>query len=130
MRIVSNGKPQRIMKFPWEEHKLCKCSCKSASHRVIGKLQDSQEHKQHLRMLKQRLELSVKAITRLHNSQTCFYPEKLLKPFTAASGYSLHASSEKHITYVEISNIESKLCFFLLQHLHEDNLPFLFAFDY
>lgn len=104
MRIVCNGKPQRIMKFPWEEHKLCKCSCKSASHRVIGKLQDSQEHKQHLRMLKPRLkrasELSVKAITRLCNSQTCFYPEKLLKPFAAASGYILHSSSEKHIFYL------------------------------
>lgn len=103
MCTVSNGKPQRIMKFPREEHKLCKCACESASHRVIGKLQDSQEHKQHLRMLNLRhitaRELSVKAITRLCNSQTCFCPEKLLKPFAAASGYILHRSSEKLIFY-------------------------------
>lgn len=71
---------------------------KSASHRVIGKLQDSQEHKQHLRMLKPRLkrasELSVKAITRLCNGQTCFYPEN------SSSSFWLHTSRffrETHI---------------------------------
>lgn len=63
-------------------------------------------------MLKPRLksasELSVKAFTRLCNSQTCFYPEELLKLFAAASGYILQGASEKHILLMK-SKIESKL---------------------
>lgn len=90
---MHSGKPQKIMTFPREERKYCKCACKSASQRVIGKLQDSQKAKTTpthvITELKTALELSVKAImldyvTVKHVSVL----KKLLQSFTAASDYS------------------------------------------
>lgn len=130
MCIVSSGKPQRIMKFPWKERKLCERACKSASHRVTGKLQDSQTHKQHLRMLNPRLktasESSVKAITRLCNSQTCFCPWETFEGI--CNSLWLRCSRFFRNTLILLMWRYLALKANYATYLHGDDLAFLFAF--